>query len=93
MSEGVAAGEFEIVNRLGLHARAASQLVQVASEFPCDILISRGGQVANAKSVMGVLLLCSPRGSRVRIEARGEQSEAALLALGDIIQAGFGEED
>ena len=93
MTDVASVAEFEIVNRLGLHARAASQLVQVAAKFPCDIQISRGGQVANAKSVMGVLLLCSPRGSRVRIEARGEQSEAALAALGDIIRAGFGEEE
>lgn len=84
---------FEIINRLGLHARAASRLVQTASGFPCDVTVRREDHVANAKSVMGVLLLCGARGTRVTIEADGERAEEAVRALGDLIADRFGEED
>ena len=65
MSE--ASGHFKIVNQLGLHARAATKLVQLASKYPCDVQIAREDQSANAKSVMGVLLLC---GSKMCIRDR-----------------------
>jgi phosphocarrier protein HPr len=84
---------FEIVNRLGLHARAASRLVQTASSFPCEVKVRRDMQVANAKSVMGVLLLCGAKGTRVTVEADGEGAEEAVLALGKLIADRFGEED
>lgn len=84
---------FEIVNRLGLHARAASRLVQTASSFPCEVRVRRAEQVANAKSVMGVLLLCGAKGTRVTVEADGEQADEAVLALGRLIADRFGEED
>ena len=71
----VAEGKFEIVNNLGLHARAATKLVQLASRFACDIEIAREGQKANAKSVMGVLLLCGAKGTFVEVTARGPTSE------------------
>lgn len=83
---------FEIVNRLGLHARAASRLVQLASRFPCDIFVYRDEQRANAKSVMGVLLLCAAPGCLVTIEAEGDQAELAVSALGAFIQDKMGEE-
>ena len=67
----VTEASFEIVNNLGLHARAATKLVQLASRFACEIRISRDGQKANAKSVMGVLLLCGAKGTVVQISARG----------------------
>lgn len=84
---------FEIVNRLGLHARAASRLVQTASSFPCAVTVRRAEQVANAKSVMGVLLLCGAKGTKVTIEAEGEQASEAVAALGRLIADRFGEED
>ncbi len=84
---------FEIVNRLGLHARAASRLVQTASSYPCDVTVRRAEQVANAKSVMGVLLLCGAKGTRVTVEADGDQAEEAVAALGKLIAEKFGEED
>lgn len=84
---------FEIINRLGLHARAASKLVQMASSFPCDVRVRRAEQVANAKSVMGVLLLCGAKGTKVTVEADGERAEEAVRALGKLIKDRFGEED
>ena len=89
MSE--ARGRFEIRNRLGLHARAATKLVQTASLYPCEVNVSREGQVANAKSVMGVLLLCGSQGSLLDVEARGERAAEAVLAIGALIDGLFGE--
>ena len=77
MSQEHAEDTFEIINRLGLHARAASRLVQLAGSFPCHVTVRREEQVANAKSVMGVLLLCGAKGTKITIEATG----AALLYL------------
>ncbi len=87
MTEGV----FLVKNKLGLHARAAAKLVQVASSFPCDIEISREGQRANAKSVMGVLLLCGTRGTSLTVTATGDQEQEAVRALGELIDDRFGE--
>jgi phosphocarrier protein HPr len=93
MSESVpvAEGRFEIINNLGLHARAATKLVQLASRFACDIEIAREGQKANAKSVMGVLLLCGAKGTFVEVTARGPSSEEAVQAIGRLIASKFGE--
>lgn len=88
-----AAGTFEIVNRLGLHARAASKLVQTASRFPCEVVLSREGQEANGKSVMGVLLLCGSRGTMITVRAEGEGAEDAVSGIGQLIAERFGEED
>src|SRR5688572_14796437 len=66
-----ARGSFVVVNRLGLHARAAAKLTQLASRFPCEVSIRRDGQSANAKSVMGVLLLCGAKGTELEVEAVG----------------------
>jgi phosphocarrier protein len=86
-------GTFEVKNKLGLHARAATKLVQLASRFPCEIVISRAGQEANAKSVMGVLLLCGSRGTKLDIEATGDGAEQAVSELGRLIDERFGEEE
>ena len=86
-----ARGEFEIKNRLGLHARAATKLVQLACRFPCEIEVSREGQAANAKSVMGVLLLCGSQGSVISVEARGDGAEEAVRQIGQLIDDRFGE--
>ncbi|MCH2107973.1 MAG: HPr family phosphocarrier protein [Polyangiaceae bacterium] len=91
MVEQQAEGTFEIINKLGLHARAASRLVQVASRFPCEVMAGREGQEANAKSVMGVLLLCGAQGTRITIRTSGEQASEALKAIGDLIADKFGE--
>jgi phosphocarrier protein len=89
--EPLAEQRFEIVNNLGLHARAATKLVQLASQFACEIEISREGQKANAKSVMGVLLLCGAKGTVVQVRARGPAAVEAVQAIGQLIAAKFGE--
>jgi len=89
----VARRSYLVQNRLGLHARAATKLVNLASRFAADITLSRDGQSANAKSVMGVLLLCGAQGTRLEIEARGEDAEHAVTALGELIDNRFGEGD
>ena len=86
-------GTFEVKNKLGLHARAATKLVQLATRFPCEIVISRAGQAANAKSVMGVLLLCGSKGTSLDIEATGEKAEQAVDEIGKLIDGRFGEDE
>lgn len=88
-----ARGTFEVLNKLGLHARAATKLVQLASQFQCDIVISRAGQSANAKSVMGVLLLCGSKGTKLDVEAQGPQAEEAISRIGQLIGSRFGEDE
>jgi phosphocarrier protein HPr len=82
---------FEIVNRLGMHARAATKLVQTASRFRSDVQIEKDGHVANAKSVMGVLLLCGHQGSKITVSAHGEDATDAVSAIGELIADRFGE--
>jgi len=86
-------GTFEVVNKLGLHARAASRLVQLASSFPCDIVVRREEQEANAKSVMGVLLLCGSKGTKLTVVANGERASEAVDSIGELIKDRFGEEE
>jgi phosphocarrier protein HPr len=82
---------FQIVNKLGMHARAATKLVQTASRYRSDVELEKDGHVANAKSVMGVLLLCGHQGSVVQVSARGDDAEAAVRAIGELIADRFGE--
>lgn len=86
-----ASAKFEVINQLGLHARAATKLVQLAARYPCEIEIRRDGQRANAKSVMGVLLLCGAKGAVLDVLARGDRAQEAVTAIGDLIAARFGE--
>jgi phosphocarrier protein len=89
----VATGSFTVKNKLGLHARAAAKLTQVASRFPCDVTVAHDGQSVNAKSVMGLLLLCGAKGSELSVEATGDRAEEAVDAIGTLIDSLFGEED
>ncbi len=91
VSPASATGSFEIVNELGLHARAATKLVQLAARFSSEVELEKDGQRANAKSVMGVLLLCGSRGTSVTVHTTGADAEAALAAIGALIADGFGE--
>jgi phosphocarrier protein len=86
-----AAAKFTIQNQLGLHARAATKLVQLASKFPCDVEVARGDQSANGKSVMGVLLLCGSKGTVIDVRAKGERAEECVVAIGKLIDEKFGE--
>ena len=80
-----------IVNKLGLHARAAAKLTHIASGFQSDIWLSRSGRRVNAKSIMGVMMLAAGRGSTVTIEADGADADAALTAITQLIADRFGE--
>jgi phosphocarrier protein HPr len=84
-------GRFTIVNRLGLHARAATKLVQLASKYPCDVEVARDDQSANGKSVMGVLLLCGSKGTVLEVRASGERAGECVRAIGELIASRFGE--
>jgi len=81
----------EVPNPLGLHARAAAKLVNVANRFKSHIEVSKGDQVADAKSIMGVLLLCGGQGAKITFRASGPDAEAALAALCALVDDGFGE--
>jgi phosphocarrier protein HPr len=91
MSDDSVASKFTIVNTLGLHARAATKLVQLASRFPCDVEVARDDQAANGKSVMGVLLLCGSKGTVLEVRAHGDRARECVEAIGDLIANRFGE--
>ncbi len=82
----------EIVNELGLHARAATMLVQLASTFQSDLFIGKDGTEEDGKSIMGVLLLAATRGSIIDIRATGPDSAELIKAVTDLVAKGFGEE-
>ncbi|HEX9191927.1 MAG TPA: HPr family phosphocarrier protein [Candidatus Deferrimicrobiaceae bacterium] len=84
--------EFDIQNRLGLHARAAAQLVRLANQFSSDIRVVKDGVEVNGKSIMGVLMLAAPKDTRILIRASGPDAEEALAAIGALIGRKFGEE-
>jgi phosphocarrier protein len=84
--------DYTINNKLGLHARPSAQLTQVASRFASDIHISRNGRRVNAKSIMGVMMLAAGQGAVITVDAEGDDAEAALQAIGELIVGGFGED-
>ena len=81
----------EIVNKLGLHARAAAKLTQVAGGFHSEIWLSRSGRRVNAKSIMGVMMLAAGQGTTVLIEAKGDDAEEAIAAIRKLVADKFGE--
>ena len=85
--------EFTIVNRLGLHARAAAALVQLAGGFSSKINITRDDLTINCKSIMGVLMLAAAQNSVIVLEIEGDDEVEAMAALGRLIEDGFGELD
>ena len=85
------AAEAVIVNKLGLHARPSAKLTQVATQFPCEVWLTRNGRRVNGKSIMGVMMLAAGRGSSILIETEGPQADRALEALVTLIASGFGE--
>jgi phosphocarrier protein len=83
--------DIEIINKLGLHARASSKLTQTASQFSSEIWIEKNGRKVNAKSIMGVMMLAAAMGSSIRLEASGADEQAAMSALQALINNYFGE--
>ncbi len=83
--------EVEIVNKLGLHARASAKLTKLASQFKCEVWATRNNRRVNAKSIMGVMTLAANKGSRIQIETTGDDEIAAMTALVALVEDYFGE--
>ena len=81
----------EIVNKLGLHARASAKLTKLASQYDCDVWITGNNRRVNAKSIMGVMTLAASKGTTIQIETSGEQEDEAMGALVTLIEDYFGE--
>jgi phosphocarrier protein HPr len=84
---------FIIKNKLGLHARAANMVVQVASNFESTITVDKDGIAANAKSIMGLLLLAAGQGSKIVVRAQGRDAKVAIDEIGKLIEGKFGEKE
>jgi phosphocarrier protein HPr len=83
--------EIEIVNKLGLHARASAKLTQLAARYQCDVSLARSGRKVNAKSIMGVMMLAAGKGSRITLETDGPDETEAMDAIAVLIGDCFGE--
>jgi phosphocarrier protein len=83
--------EVEIINKLGLHARAAAKLTQLAAKYQCEVSLARNGRKINAKSIMGVMMLAAGKGAKVTLETDGADEHEALDALVALIDDCFGE--
>jgi phosphocarrier protein len=80
-----------IQNELGLHARAATKLVQTAAKYPCEFTISKDGHEVNGKSIMGVLMLVASKGTTILLRAKGEKAQEVIDAVAALIDDKFGE--
>ena len=85
--------EAEIINKLGLHARASAKVTQLAGSYPCEVWMERNGRRINAKSIMGVMMLAAGKGSRIVVDCEGERADEALAALQALIANRFGESE
>lgn len=83
--------DVEIINKLGLHARASAKLTQTAGQFSADVFISKAGKRVNAKSIMGVMMLAAGKGTKIELEASGVDEAAAMAAVVALIDDKFGE--
>jgi len=83
--------QVSVSNALGMHARAAARFVHRASQFTCRIRVTKGGQTVDGKSILGLLLLAAARGATLDLEAEGDDAEAAIQALVQLVDAGFDE--
>ena len=82
---------FTIVNKLGLHARAAALFVQTASKFEAEVIVAKDGEEVSGKSIMGILMLAAAQGSQIEVTTSGRDADVAMEALGQLIMNGFGE--
>jgi phosphocarrier protein HPr len=85
--------KLEIKNKLGLHARAAALLVQTVNKFDAQVSFSKDGQTADGRSIMGVLTLAATQGSKIQVEANGDEAERAVRAIEKLIDNKFNEND
>jgi phosphocarrier protein HPr len=87
------AEKITIINKLGLHARAASKLVNCASQFESEVFISRNGNRVNAKSIMGVMMLAASKGVQLDLEIEGNDEDVCREAVSELINDRFGENE
>ncbi len=85
--------EIEIINKLGLHARAAAKLVKLCAEFSSEIHIGTPGKMVNGKSIMGIMMLAAAKGTTLTVSAQGNDEDMAHDALCKLIEARFGEDE
>ena len=85
--------DIEIINKLGMHARAAAKFVKLATRFDSNIDIQKGSRRVNAKSIMGVMMLAANKGSTITIHADGSDAEKSLDALEQLIKNRFDEDE
>ena len=85
--------EIEIINKLGLHARASAKITQLAGNYQSEVWLSRNKLRVNAKSIMGVMMLAANKGSKINIETIGQDETEAMLALVTLIENYFGEDE
>ena len=83
--------EVEIINKLGLHARASAKLTQLAAKYQCDVSMARNNRKVNAKSIMGVMMLAAGKGAKVTLETSGPDEDEAMGAFVALINDDFGE--
>jgi len=83
--------DIEIINKLGLHARASAKLTQLAAKYKCDVWMTRNGRRVNAKSIMGVMMLAAGKGATVTLETDGADEQDCMNALAELIDGKFGE--
>jgi phosphocarrier protein len=83
--------ELEIINKLGLHARASAKLTQLAAKFDSDVQVMRNDRKVNAKSIMGVMMLAAGKGSKITVEIDGPDEAAAMDAIVKLVGDYFGE--
>lgn len=85
--------EIEIVNKLGLHARASAKLTQLAARYKSEVWLTRNARRVNAKSIMGVMMLAAGKGAKVTLETEGVDEQACFDALAELIRNKFGEDE
>lgn len=85
--------DLTIVNRRGLHARASAKLVKLVENFEADVNVSKDGQTVGGTSIMGLMMLAASPGCSIRVSVTGSDAEAAMTAISDLVENGFGEED
>ncbi len=89
----MSSAELLITNKLGLHARAAAKLTQMASGFQSEVWLARNGRRVNAKSIMGVMMLAAGKGASITVEAQGRDADEAVAAIRALVAGKFGEEE
>lgn len=91
--ESVLERKFEIVNKLGLHARPAAQLVKTAQKFTAEVEVAKDGISVNGKSIMGILMLAAGKGTTITVRTSGADAHEAMEAVGGLVRGGFGEHE